>query len=73
MLFFQLDHNDNGPSPLGNIHLMTTRAKNGISKPKALVAQTILLKLTTTKEVLNGPVWRHAMKLEYDALTKDQT
>lgn len=49
---------------------MLTRAKIGYAKPKALFSQ---IEPTSVKQALFNPHWLQAMKLEYEALLRNQT
>ncbi|XLU25082.1 hypothetical protein S245_061148, partial [Arachis hypogaea] len=53
-----------------NTHPMITRSKNGVFKPKALLAAT---EPRTVKDALSHPAWKAAMDAEYDALMKNHT
>lgn len=55
---------------------MTTRAKLGIYKPKALMIVAAIFDLEQepcpTKEALSNPAWKCAMDLEHRALLEKQ-
>ena len=59
--------------PLISTHKMITRAKAGIFKPKAFIANHNSLEPSTTYEALSDPKWKEAMQAEYDALMKKNT
>ncbi|KAH9721431.1 retrovirus-related pol polyprotein from transposon RE1 [Citrus sinensis] len=59
--------------PLIATHNMITRAKAGIFKPKAFIANYNSLEPSTTSEALSDPKWKAAMQEEYDALMKNNT
>ncbi|KAF7838587.1 Retrovirus-related Pol polyprotein from transposon TNT 1-94 [Senna tora] len=49
---------------------MVTRAKAGVFKPKAFLAET---EPSTVQQALSEPQWRAAMDDEYNALMKNKT
>ena len=57
-------------APCENRHPMTTRAKNGIFKPKACV---VSLEPRTVQQALANPKWQKAMNEEFQALMKNIT
>lgn len=56
-------------------HHMTTRSKSGTFKPKIPFVSTLSSTSESTKvqESLKCPKWRHAMQVEFDALTLNRT
>ena len=59
-------------------HFMTTRAKNGIFKPKIFLSPTETIfpppcEPNSFKEVAKVPKWQQAMHLEFKALIKNKT
>jgi histone deacetylase 1/2 len=65
-------------TPPQNTHSMTTRAKAGVFKPKTYTVAVPgsydpTIEPKTTKEALSKPEWLNAMKLEYDALSLNNT
>lgn len=57
-----------------NTQFMATRGKHGIIQPR--LQPTLLLtqmEPTSYKQALKDPQWHHAMKVEYDALQKNNT
>jgi len=67
------DSNVPSPPPPSNIHLMKTRAKSSIFKPKSF--QTIVTNHvpTSVKAALTDSNWYQAMKVEFDALCANHT
>lgn len=65
--------------PPQNLHKMTTRAKNNISKPKAKYSLHVQLpnnmipEPTSVTQALKDEKWRKAMSLEFDAQTVNHT
>ena len=55
-------------NPAANTYPMTTRAKSGIFKPKALLTE---MTPRCTKDALQNPQWLAAMKAEYMALMQN--
>ena len=58
------------PNPATNTHPMTTRAKSGIFKSKALLTE---MTPRCTMDALQNPQWLAAMKAKYMALMQNNT
>lgn len=65
-------HSSNIPPPT-NTHSMTTRAKNGISKPKIFLSETLPIIPTSVPKALADPAWYDAMAAEFKALQDNNT
>ena len=55
------------------IHPMTTRSRNEISKPKTLLTNLSVLEPTTAAEALLDDNWQKAMMKDYNALVNNKT
>ena len=67
------------PPSAPNQHPMTTRAKNGISKPNTKYASTAQVQRqtnfipTTIAQALADPHWRKAVTDEFNSIVKNET
>lgn len=60
--------------PPQNTHVMVTRSKAGIFKPKSYLVETVLpCEPITDEEALSDPNWYKAMELEYKAILDNNT
>lgn len=70
-------HASPSPPVTRNDHLMVTRGKSGIFKPKVYVSESTAgydnSEPPNVKEALKFSHWRKAMQEEYDALQKNET
>ena len=59
------------PRGQGNTHVMTTRSKNGITKPKVYIAT--VKEPETIELALQNDEWKQAMISEFEALQRNNT
>ncbi|RVW80782.1 Retrovirus-related Pol polyprotein from transposon RE2 [Vitis vinifera] len=59
------------PRVQGNTHVMTTRSKNGIAKPKVYIAA--IKEIETVELALPNDEWKQAMISEFEALKRNNT
>ena len=59
------------PRVQGNTHVMTTRSKNGIAKPKVYIAT--VKEPETVELALQKDEWKQAMIFEFEALQRNNT